>query len=1162
MILIVNSLRDSFAAMFQRLGGIAILLALLVTGLNAQTQNSTDGFTPSGLAPGAPGGSYALSGFDNINLATGSLNFGLPLLTVGGRGEAQYTMFLKVERHWVVNSQRYIVSCYPSNICTYDYTYYPNEYWWEGIKPGYGAGVLQGRQTGVVVTACPSYPEGYQQTLTRLTFTAPDGTESELRDTATNGQVLTSGTCSTGQGPPRGNVFVSADASSMTFVSDTPIYDTFYYNRIYPTGYLMTRNGKRYRIESGIVKWIRDRNGNQLTFSYDSYGRVISITDSLARQVTVTYADNQTTFYDQISFKGYNGVSRTIRVGYDGPWLRSDYPGPLTYAQAFPELNGSSHSTGGPTAGGPTYVELPNAQRYQLAYNQYGELARVALPTGGAYEYDWAPGDGTGTGGALAGNGSGGVYRRVVERRIYASGGTGGTYDSKTTFVRGRSGSGEDPFVVRRSYGKNGQADVLLARTDHYFYGSAADSIFRYSSPIDYPVWSDNLEYRTDYFGGEGAPLLRQVTNTWQPRVTYSWASADPRLTQSVTTLADMNQVMKQTFGYDDTVPYNNQNNVKEYDFGTGAPGPLVRETRTSYLTAANYTNTDVHLRNLPTQVSVYDTNGTERARTTYEYDNYVTDTNHASLKPYSNISGLCVLIISPTQCDNSNPAGYVTRGDPTATTQYLLTNGSVTSSISAYAQFDIAGNVVKAIDARGYGTTLDYTDCFGGPDGNAHLNSQPLELSSVGQASYAFATSATNALGHTSYTQFDYYLGRPVDTEDANGVKSSQYYEGPLDRLTKGIAAVNTTTQAQTNFQYDDTNRVITAARDQSNYGQSAIGGGLISKSYYDGLGRIWRTASYEGNNSWIVADKEYDALGRDKRMSNPYRYNGADPANATPPNEWTANAYDALSRVISVTTPDSAAVNTTYSGNTVTVTDQAVRQRKSISDGLGRLIQVYEAPNDPSYNHLTSYDHDVLDNLIKVTQGTQTPRTFAYDSLRRLTSATNPESGTISYQYDNNGNLTQKTDARAVTTYYAYDALNRNTSVGYSDGEIGIGRAYDQTANGKGRLSWEYKTNWSNVGTLESFNYDALGRITNKNQQYMVNSGWSPSYSTNRSYDLAGHVTSQSYPSQHAVSYSYDGAGRTNTFAGNLGGQQRDYAMGDHLLAAWGNDKGAVWH
>jgi len=56
-----------------------------------------------------------------------------------------------------------------------------------------------------------------------------------------------------------------------------------------------------------------------------------------------------------------------------------------------------------------------------------------------------------------------------------------------------------------------------------------------------------------------------------------------------------------------------------------------------------------------------------------------------------------------------------------------------------------------------------------------------------------------------------------------------------------------------------------------------------------------------------------------------------------------------------------------------------------------------------------------------------------------RNSTSASNPESGAISYQYDNNGNLTQKTDTRNIVTTYQYDALNRSTSVNYSNTTIG---------------------------------------------------------------------------------------------------------------------------
>ena len=98
-----------------------------------------------------------------------------------------------------------------------------------------------------------------------------------------------------------------------------------------------------------------------------------------------------------------------------------------------------------------------------------------------------------------------------------------------------------------------------------------------------------------------------------------------------------------------------------------------------------------------------------------------------------------------------------------------------------------------------------------------------------------------------------------------------------------------------------------------------------------------------------------------------------------------------------------------TQHSGDQVTVTDQAGKSRRSKTDALGRLIKVTEDPG--GLKHETSYSYDALDNLRLVTQGSQT-RTFDYDFLSRLTSATNPESGTITYAYDPNGNLKEKTD------------------------------------------------------------------------------------------------------------------------------------------------------
>src|ERR1041385_4764841 len=116
--------------------------------------------------------------------------------------------------------------------------------------------------------------------------------------------------------------------------------------------------------------------------------------------------------------------------------------------------------------------------------------------------------------------------------------------------------------------------------------------------------------------------------------------------------------------------------------------------------------------------------------------------------------------------------------------------------------------------------------------------------------------------------------------------------------------------------------------------------------------------------------------------------------------------------------------------------------KQRKSVTDALGRLTNVYEDPS--GLNYQTSYTYDVLNDLTQVSQGSQT-RTFVYDSLKRLTSATNPENGTAGYTYDNNGNLLTRTDARGVVTTIAYDVLNRPASKTYSDGTPNIAYFYD---------------------------------------------------------------------------------------------------------------------
>src|SRR6185369_16024230 len=80
-------------------------------------------------------------------------------------------------------------------------------------------------------------------------------------------------------------------------------------------------------------------------------------------------------------------------------------------------------------------------------------------------------------------------------------------------------------------------------------------------------------------------------------------------------------------------------------------------------------------------------------------------------------------------------------------------------------------------------------------------------------------------------------------------------------------------------------------------------------------------------------------------------------------------------------------------------------------------------------------------------VTQGTQS-RSFTYDSLSRLQSANNAESGTILYKYDDTGNLIVKTDARSVSAHYEYDLLNRITRRWYNASALVSSTAHNNPA------------------------------------------------------------------------------------------------------------------
>lgn len=499
-------------------------------------------------------------------------------------------------------------------------------------------------------------------------------------------------------------------------------------------------------------------------------------------------------------------------------------------------------------------------------------------------------------------------------------------------------------------------------------------------------------------------------------------------------------------------------------------------------------------------------------------------------------------LILSATQQTTAGPAitQFSYDGQPygVAPSAGNLTSVSVWDDLGAHwittsNSYGLYGNLATSTDARGKVTQFFYDDSTHALPNRMIVDPQ-------------------NGTGtQTNTTSYDYYTGLVTSAIDANGNTTTIDYTNQLLGVVDpfGRPGVSYGPQVNTggvNQRHRITNTYLDAARQvivesDLNSENDRL---LKTRKSTDMLGRTVLTEQTEdGVNYTVYTRKAYEQMGRITYVSNAMRYNVASNTDG-----WTRVTNDSVGRATEVATFGgvnqpaatgtggiyTGSVTTSYAAETTTTTDQAGKQRKSVTDALGRVIKLYEDP--ANLNYLTTYDYDVFGNLRHTYQGVQT-RTFNYDSLSRLRSAINPESGTNTYTYDDNGNLLTRTDARGLASTYSYDALNRPTTRSYSDGTPTVTYGYDMTgiANSKGRLT-------SASSSVSSYNYsgfDAMGRVSASSQSI-----GSQTYTMSYTYDLAGHIKTMTYPSGRTVSYGYDNAGRTNSMTGTLGdGLNRNY-------------------
>lgn len=1092
-------MRESLKIRIDHLGARILVLAVLAASMTVRAQpwkTIVDGYTPRAAEPGTPAGSYALSDIETINLFNGKLNVRLPLYTLSDRGEVSHTVMLQLQRNWVTQKQ------YQDGVGLL-MTIYDSAWLDSGLNLSLGR--VQGRVGAASVLDCGSYQTAQPNTtLLRLTYKAGDGSELELRDQKYKGEPRQNNLYCTASGADRGRIFEAFDGSAMSFIADTSLADALEATAgdvyVPVSGYLYSRNGQVLRVTDSQVTSVRDRNGNVLSAIVEN-GQIVGARSPRGREVRWIAGPDTWT----ISYPGANGALKAIVVRYD--LLSNRLFGAAAtrkLSELFPDGFHGVIDVGGPyNPRVVSRVELPNGTAYDFYYNAHGEATKIVLPTGGRYEYEWRNGL---TGGVDGGVFPGAVstdadivYRRVVRRRAYNADGSLllDTEYSAADTDPGSSTLGETVVtVVHRNGG-----GVELRREVHSFHASPRQSVYR--SATGYAGFKEGKEFQTEY------PALQRIQQQWgQNACAGCWFESmselhrpeyNPHVNSRTQTWLNAagNPSSQQTFSYD---LYNNVTSETLYDYG----GAEIRTTATSYNYTASAIGTSApgvpdgtpvaHLRSLVDTVEVR-RSGVVKARHSLEYDQYDTLNGHAPLLTYS------------------SPAGYQAppgaRGNVTTWKWWLAEQSRY---LNAALQYDQLGNVVKVINPRGYATAFEYGSAY----------------------QYAYVTRQTNPLAQSVLWTYMTGSGQVASQTDPNGVPIIYSYDSsgvpePLDRL-KRITRATGVEQSQTTFDYDDLGRCVTARQDQIVTGDAR----QVSRNCWDGLGRSSLSA-YLAPEGEAATQKTYDGLGRLIQECNP-RLPGE-------PLACTTYQYDALDRPILITHPGNAQTSIEYTGAETRTTDPAGRVIARVANAAGQIVKVTEpGPND------TLYAYDAAGNLVSVTYSppnTARNRSFQYDSLSRLTLASNPESGAIQYEYDDNGNLTRKTDALGRWVQMSYDAADRIISKTYSDATPPVSFTYDEALEGYtvGRL-----TRVTSGGIERRYvKYHPHGHVRKVRQIQD-----SVTYEVRHEWNLAGAEIETVLPSGRTLTTSYDVAGRPVSVSGVLAGAGKTYASQARYTAA----------
>lgn len=817
---------------------------------------------------------------------------------------------------------------------------------------------------------------------------------------------------------------------------------------------------------------VKDTNGNY----YSAPNSNGDVTDTLGQMPMTTAANGNTTTYKVLNSTG--GTSTfTVTTG--------SIPAHTSFGQS-----GVTECT---TSCNVTVIQsigLPDGTSYQFAYDQgstgthYGTLTGMTLPTGGTISYT----------NEIFKDAFGNYY-------LYLSGSTAGSgtwsYSPQVITTCGTTCS--QKMIVTQPSGDQKQ----------YTFTMHSSAMLNTSA-----MWNTAVD---SYTGSvSSGTLLRKVSTA------YSTAAPIQPIQVTTTYPLPSGSLSKQAKITWDTTNYGNVVKLAEWLFEpTSFSSTADRTTAFAYL--ANSNNTMV---NKQTQVAVYaGSSTTASSETVTNYDEVATSSQTGAVN----------------HDDTNFGTSYSPRGNPTSIVRSPIVSGLDLKTVLAY---DMTGQVKQVTDPNVNITKFSYTDNY-------------FKDSSSGQTTTT-ASGNTNAyvtqitLPSTWTISFGYFLGsgKVANKMDQNGAKSTFDFMdcGTSDCLDRPSQTVLPTGWSV--FSYSTPSGYETQVDKYLGIADTSPSAGCSSCRHdqlnLDNLGRVSTRVLVSDIEGADTVTTSYDSASSVHNVTNPERT-----ASSSTDGSDTYS-YDGLGRIIKVLHTD-ATYSLAYYGANVTAgvggitaqlcpastygygfpalfVDEAAKKRQTWTDAFGRNIEVDEPDNSGNLTLKTCYTHDVLGNLTKVTQGTQT-RSYTYDGLSRATQAVTPESGTVKYGYTtSSGTLCSgspsaacsRTDARNIITTYAYDNLNRLTGISYTGSTPAVTYTYDSGTNQKG-----FRTGMTDGSGSAIWTYNAMGWPLTESRIIKVGSS-NTSNSISYTYNQDGSLAALTYPSGRTITYSTSNAQR----------------------------------